>query len=88
MSIQVHKIINTFIYNAFQERYLIFNHITKTGIIFWILGFIITEIIITLQGFGVNNYSFFVALLSFSVLMLVGIGMLLFNRLRTAKNSH
>ncbi|MXV37343.1 hypothetical protein GO491_01435 [Flavobacteriaceae bacterium Ap0902] len=71
----------TFIYNAFQERYLIFNRITKTGIIFWILGFIITEIIITLQGFGVNNYSFFVALLSFSVLMLVGIGMLLYQRL-------
>ncbi|MGI9527035.1 MAG: hypothetical protein ACR2MS_08005 [Weeksellaceae bacterium] len=76
----------TFIYNSIQEKYLYNNSVTKIGMALWMIGFVITEIIIALQGFGISDYSFYGILLGFSVIMLVGIGLLLYQRLSSVSS--
>lgn len=68
----------SFIFNFFQYRFISNIKLYSISIIFLIIGFIATEIILMLQGFGIFSIYFPSMLFLFSFIAWVGIGLLSF----------
>ena len=69
-----------FVYISIKEKILPSNKSVYLGLAFWVIGFVITEAITAALGFGYSFLYSFQCLWLFSLVMLVGISFLLYQR--------